>query len=85
MKSIHTMLNLHLHYVQARVMNDYLQGNVKEHQLNAHYWRLMDDIVGVEPPVNRPDGVLDFNFKFFTDLETNYQVKYVHYFLSPHT
>jgi len=72
--SIHTMLNLHMHYVQAKVLNDYLSGKIKDNELNAYYWKQMDEIAGVEPPVNRPNGVIDFNYKFFTDLESNYQV-----------
>uniref|UniRef100_A0A1I8P6Q5 Angiotensin-converting enzyme n=1 Tax=Stomoxys calcitrans TaxID=35570 RepID=A0A1I8P6Q5_STOCA len=71
--AIHTFLNIPLFYVHTKVINEMLQGNVKLDGVNRLYWKLMQEYVGVEPPMDRGESCLDLPYKFYLDLETNHQ------------
>lgn len=72
---IHTILEIPLYYVHSRVMNDLLSGTVDMDGVNKHYWKLMEKYAGIEPPVNREEGAIDFPYKFYLDLEENHQTE----------
>ncbi|XP_055920385.1 angiotensin-converting enzyme-like [Eupeodes corollae] len=72
---IHTMMNLPTFFVHTKVMHDLLADTVDIENLNKHYWKLMDEFAGVEPPTDRPDNFFDFPFKFYIDLDENTQAR----------
>ncbi|XP_037950435.1 angiotensin-converting enzyme-like [Teleopsis dalmanni] len=72
---IHTLFNIPIYYVHTRVMHDLLGGTIETDEVNKHYWKLMEEYVGVEPPVDREEGAIDFTYKFFLDIEQNMQTK----------
>lgn len=73
--AVHTILNIPQFYIHSRIMSDLLRGHVKMDGVNQLYWKLMQDYAGVEPPVERAEGSLDFPHKFYLDLESNHQAK----------
>ncbi|ALC40783.1 Ance-4 [Drosophila busckii] len=72
---IHTILNIPLFYVHTRVMHDLLNGTVDMDTVNKHYWKLMELHAGIEPPTDRAEGAIDFPYKFYVNIEQNYQTK----------
>ena len=56
-----------------KVLHDVLNGTVEMEGLNKHYWKLMEQHVGVEPPLNRDEQDIDFPYKFYIDIDTNHQ------------
>ncbi|XP_023168345.2 angiotensin-converting enzyme [Drosophila hydei] len=72
---IHTVLNIPLYYVHTKVMHDLLNGTVDMDTVNKHYWRLLELHAGIEPPTDRPEGAIDFPYKFYVNIEQNYQTK----------
>lgn len=72
---IHTILNVPLFFVHSKVVHDLLNNTVDMEGANKHYWKLMQQYVGTEPPVDREEGFIDFPYKFYLDLEQNYQTK----------
>lgn len=72
---IHTVLNIPLYFVHSKVVHDLLNGTVEMDGANKHYWKLMQEYVGVEPPSDREEGSIDFPYKFYLDLEQNHQTK----------
>ncbi|XP_055906421.1 angiotensin-converting enzyme-like [Eupeodes corollae] len=71
----HTLLNIPQHFVHAKVMADFFAGKVELGLLNKHYWKLMDQYVGVGPPLNRVSNTYDFPVKFYTELNENRQAR----------
>ncbi|XP_037942091.1 angiotensin-converting enzyme-like, partial [Teleopsis dalmanni] len=72
---IHTLFNIPIYYVHTRVMHDLLDGTIEDKEVNKHYWKLMEEYVGVEPPIDRDEEDIDFTYKFFLDIEKNMQTK----------
>lgn len=56
-------------------MHDLLNGTVDMDTVNKHYWRLLELHAGIEPPTDRPEGAIDFPYKFYVNIEQNYQTK----------
>ncbi|XP_037950440.1 angiotensin-converting enzyme-like [Teleopsis dalmanni] len=73
--SIDTLCNLHIYFVNTKVMHDLLSGNIEICEVNKHFWDLMDIYVGVAPPIEREQNAIDFTYKFYLDLEQNRQLK----------
>ncbi|XP_032590917.1 angiotensin-converting enzyme [Drosophila grimshawi] len=73
--SIHTILNIPLYYVHTKVMHDLLNGTVDMDTVNKHYWQLLELHAGIEPPTDRAEGAIDFPYKFYVNIEQNYQTK----------
>ncbi|XP_023292334.2 angiotensin-converting enzyme [Lucilia cuprina] len=72
---IHTILNVPLFFVHSKVVHDLLNNTIDMDGANKHYWKLMQTYVGTEPPSDREEGSIDFPYKFYLDLEQNYQTK----------
>lgn len=70
---VHTWFNIPIYFVHAKVMNDLLANKVSTDSVNDYYWKLMEEYVGVEPPVDRTKMSFDFSYKFYEDLEENHQ------------
>lgn len=73
--AIHTILNVPVYYIHIRIMNEFLKNNLSMEGANRLYWKLMQDYVGVEPPLDRDEDVIDFHYKFYYEMETNHQTK----------
>ncbi|XP_061400201.1 angiotensin-converting enzyme-like [Musca vetustissima] len=73
--AIHTILNIPLYYVHTRIINELLKGSVEMDGVNRLYWKLMQEYVGVDPPMDREENAIDFPYKFYFEIETNYQSK----------
>jgi len=72
---IHTLFNIHMHFIHTKVVNDHLDGTIEEKDIVKHYWTLMVKYAGVEPPSDRKQDKFDFPYEFYTDLEQNHQLK----------
>lgn len=72
---IHTMFNIPLLFVHIKVMDDILSGKVELESINRHYWKLMGQYAGVEPPSDREEGAIDFPYSFYSQIDQNYQTK----------
>lgn len=60
-------------------MHDLLNGTVDMDTVNKHYWKLLEQHAGIEPPTDRTEGAIDFPYKFYVNIEQNYQTKYLIY------
>lgn len=72
---IHTIMNVPLYFVHSKVVHDLLNNTVDMEGANKHYWKLMQQYVGTEPPSDREEGAIDFPYKLYLDLEQNHQTK----------
>ncbi|XP_055919071.1 angiotensin-converting enzyme-like [Eupeodes corollae] len=72
---VHTMFNVVQHFVNTKLMIDVLEARVPLERANQHYWKLMDEFAGIEPPVDRKLKYIDFSYKFFEDLAQNHQTR----------
>jgi len=72
---IHTMFSIPQFFVHTKVMNDLLDGTIEMDSVNRHYWKLMETHAGIEPPIDRTEGAIDFPYKFYLDLEQNHQTQ----------
>ncbi|KAH8277735.1 hypothetical protein KR018_004424, partial [Drosophila ironensis] len=72
---IHTILSIPLYYVHTKVMHDLLDETVDMDSVNRHYWRLMEQYAGVEPPSDRAEGAIDFPYKFYVNIDQNFQTQ----------
>ncbi|KRF99167.1 uncharacterized protein Dwil_GK28339 [Drosophila willistoni] len=72
---IHTILNIPLYYVHTKVMHDLLNDSVDMDTVNKHYWRLMEQHAGIEPPSDRDEDAIDFPYKFYVNIDQNYQTQ----------
>ncbi|KAL5288395.1 hypothetical protein ACFFRR_008931 [Megaselia abdita] len=70
---IHTMFNIPVYFVHTKIMTELLAGQIKFEDLNKIYWNLMEEYVGVEPPSDRKEDVIDFPYKFYESIEDNHQ------------
>ncbi|XP_062128422.1 angiotensin-converting enzyme [Drosophila sulfurigaster albostrigata] len=73
--AIHNVLNIPLYYVHTKVMHDLLNGTVDMDTVNKHYWKLLEQHAGIEPPTDRTEGAIDFPYKFYVNIEQNFQTK----------
>ncbi|XP_033246581.1 angiotensin-converting enzyme [Drosophila miranda] len=73
--SIHTVLNIPLYYVHTKVMHDLLNDTVDMDTVNRHYWRLLELHAGIEPPSDRTEGAIDFPYKFYVNIDQNFQTQ----------
>ncbi|KAH8279413.1 hypothetical protein KR026_009369, partial [Drosophila bipectinata] len=73
--SLHTILSIPLYYVHTKVMHDLLSDAVDMDTVNKHYWRLMEQYAGVEPPMDRGEGAIDFPYKFYVNIDQNFQTQ----------
>lgn len=76
------MFNLPIHFVQSKILADIFAGTVDYNAPNIHYWRLMEDWAGIEPPVDRKANDFDFSIKFYENLEENHQTRYLLFYLN---
>ncbi|XP_055919426.1 angiotensin-converting enzyme-like [Eupeodes corollae] len=72
---VHTIFNIAQYFVNTKVVIDVLEGQVPIQLINQHYWKLMDEYAGIEPPVDRTTKSIDFSYKFFDDLSQNHQTR----------
>lgn len=75
------MLNIPLFFIHTKVMQDVLSGTIEMEGLNKHYWKLMEQYAGIEPPLNRDESDIDFPYKFYINLEDNHQTMWVNFFI----
>ncbi|XP_055374375.1 angiotensin-converting enzyme-like [Condylostylus longicornis] len=68
---VHTIFNIPKYYVHVKLIEDILNGTTTTDNINVHYWKLMEQYAGVEPPINRNIEALDLPYKFFEDLKAN--------------
>ncbi|KAH8401777.1 hypothetical protein KR009_007852, partial [Drosophila setifemur] len=73
--AIHTILSIPLYYVHTKVMHDLLDDTVDMDTVNKHYWRLMEQHAGVEPPSDRSEGAIDFPYKFYVNIDQSFQTQ----------
>lgn len=52
-----------------------LSDTVDMDTVNKHYWRLMEQYAGVEPPMDRGEGAIDFPYKFYVNIDQNFQTQ----------
>ncbi|XP_055849641.1 angiotensin-converting enzyme-like [Episyrphus balteatus] len=67
----HTLLSIPQQFVHTKVLADFFAGKVELGLLNKHYWKLMDQYLGVGPPMNRLSDTYDFPEKFYLEINEN--------------
>jgi len=62
---VHTLFEIPIFYVHVKLIEDILNRVIDLKDINIHYWKLMEEYVGVEPPIDRNTQSLDLPYKFF--------------------
>ncbi|XP_020814593.1 angiotensin-converting enzyme [Drosophila serrata] len=73
--AIHTILSIPQYYVHTKVMHDLLNDTVDMDTVNRHYWRLLEQHAGIEPPSDRAEGAIDFPYKFYVNIDQSFQTQ----------
>ncbi|XP_017026997.1 angiotensin-converting enzyme [Drosophila kikkawai] len=73
--AIHTILSIPQYYVHTKVMHDLLSDTVDMDTVNRHYWRLLEQHAGIEPPSDRAEGAIDFPYKFYVNIDQSFQTQ----------